>query len=86
MQEDGTSAFDLKVIKEWDKTMMTSSTPMLVLATPGMLHGGISLELFKEWCQDSKNKLIVPGYCVAGTIGNLVLQGMKTINISGKNY
>ena len=66
--------------------MMSFNSPMLVLATPGMLHGGTSLELFREWCGDSRNKLIVPGYCVAGTIGNLVLQGQKVINISGKNY
>lgn len=71
--ENGTSPFELKVIKEWDKTMMTCNQPMLVLATPGMLHGGTSLELFKEWCGDEKNKIIIPGYCVSGTVGNLVL-------------
>ena len=44
--------------------MAKVDTPMLVLATPGMLHSGTSLELFKEWCEDSRNKVIIPGYCV----------------------
>lgn len=73
LKEDGSSPFDLKFIREWDRSMTSSQSPMLVLATPGMLHGGTSLELFKEWCGNSRNKLIVPGYCVQGTVGNLVL-------------
>ena len=24
--------------------------PMVVFATPGMLHGGLSLTIFEEWC------------------------------------
>ena len=50
---------------------------MLVLATPGMLHGGISMEIFKEWCHDAKNRIIIPGYCIKGTLGNIVLSGAK---------
>ncbi len=37
---------------------------MLVLASPGMVNGGTSLEIFKEWCEDERNKIIIPGYCV----------------------
>lgn len=50
---------------------------MLVLATPGMLHGGISMEIFKEWCHEPKNRIIIPGYCIKGTLGNIVLSGAK---------
>jgi len=46
---------------------------MVLFATPGMLHGGLSMQIFKEWCNDSKNTLIIPGYCVAGTLGNKLL-------------
>ncbi len=59
---------------------------MLVLATPGMLHGGTALEIFKAWCHDSKNKIIIPGYCVQGTFGHEVLNGAKKLNIYGKEY
>ena len=32
---------------------------------------GLSLQIFKKWCTDEKNMIIMPGYCVAGTVGKL---------------
>ena len=58
---------------------------MVFFATPGMLHGGLSLSTFKEWAPEPKNAIIIPGYCMPGTIGNKVLSGHKTINIEGKD-
>lgn len=46
-----------------------------------MLHAGTSLETFKKWCHDEKNMVILPGYCVAGTVGAKVLAGDKQIDI-----
>ena len=60
---------------------MENPGPMVVFATPGMLHGGLSLEIFKKWCTNSKNMIIMPGYCVAGTMGNKILSGMRTIEV-----
>ena len=40
-----------------------------------MLHGGYSLQIFKEWAGNEKNTLIIPGYCMPGTVGNKVLSG-----------
>ena len=82
---------------------------MVVFATPGMLHAGLSLQIFKRWADDEKNmvrsaadalievnlfplslpssllpQLIMPGYCVAGTIGHKVLSGAKKIEIEKK--
>lgn len=54
---------------------------MVVFATPGMLHGGLSLEIFKKWCTVEKNMIIMPGYCVAGTVGNKILSGMRKIEL-----
>jgi integrator complex subunit 11 len=67
--------FDFKHIKPFDKALMRSPKPMVLFATPGMLHGGLSLQVFKEWVSEEKNMLIIPGYCVAGTIGNKLLSG-----------
>ena len=55
---------------------------MVVFATPGMLHAGLSLHIFKKWAEDEKNmvsykrlfthththtsQLIMSGYYVAG--------------------
>jgi integrator complex subunit 11 len=49
-----------------------------------MLHGGLSLSTFKEWAPDPRNAIIIPGYCMAGTVGNRVLSGEKVIGIDGK--
>ncbi|KAI7825178.1 integrator complex subunit 11-like protein [Gamsiella multidivaricata] len=73
--------FDFKHIKAWDRSYMESPGPMVVFATPGMLHSGTSLELFKKWAPDPKNMVIMPGYCVAGTVGSKVLNGDKQIQI-----
>ena len=53
--------------------------PMVVFATPGMLHAGLSLTIFKRWCSDENNMIIMPGYCVAGTIGHKILNGTKRL-------
>ena len=36
--------------------------PMVVFATPGMLHAGLSLNIFRRWCSDENNMIIMPGY------------------------
>ncbi|KAF9140777.1 Integrator complex subunit 11 [Mortierella sp. GBA39] len=71
--------FDFKHIRAWDRAYIDNPGPMVVFATPGMLHSGTSLELFKKWAPDPKNMVIMPGFCVAGTIGSKVLAGEKHI-------
>lgn len=60
--------------------------PMVLFATPGMLHAGSSLEAFKKWCGDPKNMVIMPGYCAPGTVGAKVLAGTKQIDIDRHTY
>lgn len=38
--------------------------PCVLFATPGMLHGGTSLEVFKAWAPDPKNLVLLPSYQV----------------------
>lgn len=49
-----------------------------------MLHGGQSLKVFKKWCGDERNMIIMPGYCVAGTVGAKVINGAKKIEMDGR--
>ena len=70
--------FNFKHIKPFDKNLIKSPNPMVLFATPGMLHGGTSLQVFCEWCSDERNTIIIPGYCVNGTLGNKLLRGLKT--------
>ena len=76
--------FDFRHVQPFDKSMIHSHSPMVLFATPGMLHGGLSLAVFKEWCTDEKNALIIPGYCTPGTVGNMLLSGIKQIEIDNK--
>jgi integrator complex subunit 11 len=69
--------FDFKYIQTFDKVLLLNPSPMVLFATPGMLHGGLSLSIFKEWCSESKNTVIIPGYCSPGTIGQKILSGIK---------
>eukprot|EP01028_Stygiella_incarcerata_P001314 TRINITY_DN1216_c0_g1_i1.p1 TRINITY_DN1216_c0_g1~~TRINITY_DN1216_c0_g1_i1.p1 ORF type:complete len:552 (+),score=151.19 TRINITY_DN1216_c0_g1_i1:389-2044(+) len=68
-----TSAFSFKHIRPLEKGMETKAGPMVVFATPGMLHAGKSLAIFKKWASNSKNLVILPGFCVKGTVGNKLL-------------
>eukprot|EP01112_Ceratiomyxa_fruticulosa_P017307 TRINITY_DN5369_c0_g1_i1.p1 TRINITY_DN5369_c0_g1~~TRINITY_DN5369_c0_g1_i1.p1 ORF type:complete len:656 (-),score=124.00 TRINITY_DN5369_c0_g1_i1:17-1984(-) len=65
--------FDFKHIRAFDRSMMDNTGPMVLFASPGMLHAGMSLEVFKKWAPDEKNLCIIPGYCVVGTVGNKLL-------------
>nr|XP_039268490.1 integrator complex subunit 11-like [Styela clava] len=73
--------FDFKHIKPFNRTLIENPGPMVVFATPGMLHSGLSLEIFKKWCTSDKNTIIMPGYCVAGTVGHKILSGMRKIEL-----
>lgn len=75
---------------------------MIVFASPGMLHAGYSLHLFKKWAPDERNmvglvwahcfiavtpvclQIIIPGYCVANTVGSKLLLGQRRFVFDGK--
>lgn len=76
--------FEFKHIKPFDRGYIENPGPMVVFATPGMLHAGLSLQIFKKWAPDENNTVIMPGYCVAGTIGHKILSGQKKIELDKK--
>lgn len=73
--------FDFRHITQLDRATMNldSPGPMVLFATPGMLHTGLSLEVFRKWGENEANLVIFPGYCAPGTIGAKVLDGEKKI-------
>jgi integrator complex subunit 11 len=73
--------FDFKRIQTWKPEYAEEPGPMVLFASPGMLHAGTSLQVFTKWCHDPLNMVIMPGYCVAGTVGSKVLAGEKHIEI-----
>ncbi|CAJ0577099.1 unnamed protein product, partial [Mesorhabditis spiculigera] len=78
--------FDFKHIRPFDMQLANDPGPMVLFSTPGMLHGGQSLRVFKQWCDNPKNMIIMPGYCVAGTVGAKVIGGVKKIEIEGRMH
>lgn len=79
-------SFDFSSILQFNKYMIGDDEPKVVFASPGMLHSGLSLDIFKEWCEDPLNTIIIPGYCVQGTIGAKLIAGEKKIEINKKIY
>lgn len=53
--------------------------PCVIMASPGMMQSGLSRELFESWCTDSKNGVIIAGYCVEGTVAKTILSEPEEI-------
>jgi len=80
------NAFDFKHISTFDRGELEKPGPCVLFATPGMLHAGTSLEAFKHWAPNPKNLLIIPGYCVVGTVGSRLTAGFTgPVEIDGRN-
>ncbi|XP_030767402.1 cleavage and polyadenylation specificity factor 73 [Sitophilus oryzae] len=54
--------------------------PCVIMASPGMMQSGLSRELFESWCTDSKNGVIIAGYCVEGTLAKTILSEPEEIS------
>lgn len=65
-------AKELNAIKDNDK-------PYVIMASPGMLQSGVSRDLFERWCTNSRNGVIIAGYCVDGTLAKEILSNVDTI-------
>ena len=52
--------FDV-VVKSFDRSMIDAPGPCVLFATPGMISGGFSLEVFKHWAPSEMNLVILPG-------------------------
>jgi len=98
--------FDFRHILPFERAYADNPGPMVLFASPGMLHAGssraphaatqraradtvrksragTSLDVFKKWAGDERNMVIMPGYCVAGTVGAKVLAGQKQVCVAG---
>ncbi|KAF8821272.1 metallo-beta-lactamase domain-containing protein [Cardiosporidium cionae] len=73
--------FDFPNISPFNSDFLGDPRPMVLFATPGMLHAGLALKALKAWAADESNLVIIPGYCVQGTIGNKLISGEKRIQL-----
>jgi len=56
--------------------------PCIVLATSGMLVGGASVEYFRHFSSNKKNKMCFVCYQGAGSMGRQVQDGVKQVNMN----
>lgn len=86
IREMAENPFIFKNIKPFDKNMLFSPEPMVLFASPGMLNGGMSLNIFKKWCNDKNNLVIIPGYCCKNTLGEKIVNGAKQVTLGNETY
>ncbi|CAI5508329.1 unnamed protein product [Closterium sp. Naga37s-1] len=65
--------FDFRHVRPFDRALLDAPAPMVLFATPGMLSGGLSLQAFKAWAPHPCNLLVLPGFCMAGTVGGKIM-------------
>lgn len=58
-----------------------AQTPLVIMASPGMLQNGPSRELFVKWAPDKKNGIVFTGYSVEGTLAKKVIDQPKTVPV-----
>ena len=63
---------DLDVKLLTDLTNLPSE-PCVIFSSPAMLEGGVSLELFLRLCTNTRNLILLTGYCSPGSVGNSVI-------------
>ncbi|KAF6150790.1 hypothetical protein GIB67_020873 [Kingdonia uniflora] len=69
----------LSSVRSFDRSLINAPGPCVLFATPGMIGGGFSLEVFKHWAPLKENLITLPGYCMAGTIGHKLMAGDKNV-------
>ncbi|CAI9096772.1 OLC1v1032985C1 [Oldenlandia corymbosa var. corymbosa] len=74
--------FDFKHVHKFERSLINAPGPCVLFATPGMISGGFSLEVFKQWAPNEGNLITLPGYCVAGTIGHRLMSAKTPTQVS----
>lgn len=78
------NVFEFSHIKPYQKGCELLG-PCVIFSSPGMLHSGFSLRIFKNICTDPRNLVILPGYCVRGTLGDKILNGSRKERIDNED-
>jgi uncharacterized protein len=66
-------------VAKGEKDEVLARGPSVILASSGMLNGGMSLEYFKSLAQDEKNAIVFVGYNSVNSLGRKIQNGFKEI-------
>lgn len=72
-------------IAKGERSDIVDKGPAVILASGGMMNGGVSVEYFKALCDDPKNMLLFVGYNSASSLGRRIQSGVKEVALPGEN-
>ncbi len=70
--------------QEESKALNQLDTPAIILSASGMLTGGRILHHLKAYAKDPNTTLVLVGFQAAGTRGQAILAGVKSIKLHGQ--
>ena len=74
----------LQHVMPFASPVLNASGSCVLVATPGMLHAGASLDAFRFWASDSRNLVLFTSHCIRGTLGHRLLQGATSVNVCAR--
>ncbi len=76
----------LRLTKETEQSKAIVHAPArkIIIAGSGMSNGGRIIHHEKHFLSDPKSTLLLPGYQVPGSLGRMLQDGAKTVNILGE--
>jgi metallo-beta-lactamase family protein len=69
---------------EDSKAILQAPNPKIVIAGSGMSNGGRIIHHEKNYLPDPNNTILLIGYQAVGTLGRLIEEGVKKLNIMGE--
>ena len=72
-------------VKE-SKTLNDSDEPCIIISASGMLEAGRVKHHVKNNISDSRNTILIVGYCPPESLGGRLVSGSKYVRIFGKEY
>ncbi len=79
---------DMKFIEEVQdsKALNDSDEPSIIISASGMLEAGRVKHHVKNNISDSRNTILIVGYCPPASLGGKLVNGAKYVRIFGKEY
>ena len=71
---------------EKSKALNGSRVPMVIISASGMCEAGRILHHLKNNVEDSRNTVLIVGYCADHTLGKRIVDRHPEINIFGESY
>ncbi len=66
-------------VAKGERSEILEKGPAVILASGGMLNGGVSLEYFKAMAEDPKNLMVFVGFNAASSLGRRVQNGITEV-------